>query len=256
MGKLDGKVAIITGTSYGLGRQTAIRFAEEGARLAICARNELMLEETRQLCKDRGADVLAVSVDVTEYDELSDFVEKTVECFGTVDILINNAMTINAPQPFLEQDIDTLEESLHSGLYSTWNLMQLCFPYLERQGGAIVNFGSVGGVKGMEGFASYAAAKEAIRGLSRVAAREWGKYGIRVNVLCPNVVTDRFEQGIEMLDDETRAYLKASMSENAMCRPGYAYEDATPAIVFLASDDSRWVTGQTLHVEGGVWIGP
>ena len=208
MNRLEGKVVIITGASGGLGKQMALRFAQEGAKLAICARREKKLQETKDLCQQAGAQVLAM----------------------------------------------VAEEALHSGLYGTWQMMQLCFPYMKEHGGSIINFGSIGGVNGLEGFAAYAAEKEAIRGLSRVVAREWGQFGIRVNCVCPNVITDRFEEGIHQSPKEIQEYLIGNMSQNAMHRPGKAYEDFTPAALFLASEDSRWVTGQTLHVEGGAWI--
>lgn len=256
MAKLDGKVAIVTGASGGLGKQIAIRFAREGAKLAICARTESKLMVTQQICEAAGAEVLAITADVCVYDQLKSFVEMTVDRFGTIDVLVNNAATICAPHPFIDHYVETLDESIQSGLYSTWHLMQLCFPYLKKNGGSVINFGSIGGVQGKEGFAAYAAEKEAIRGLSRVVAREWGEYNIRVNVCCPSVVTDRFEEGIQCCPPEMKAYLEASMMNNAMHRRGDPFEDGTPAILFLASDDSRWVTGQTLHVEGGQWIGP
>ena len=255
MGKLDNKVCIVTGASGGLGKQTAIRFAEEGAKVCICARNEEKLEVTKKICEEKGAEVLACKADVSSYDQLKAFVEAAAAKFCRIDVLCNNASTISAPHPFLEHTIAELEEGLHSGLYGTWYMMQLCFPYMQENGGAILNYGSIGGVEGMEGFAAYAAEKEAIRGLSRVVAREWGRFNIRVNCICPNVATDRFIEGIEQSPPEVREYLKASMSNNAMKRMGMAYEDATPAIVFLVSDDAKWITGQTIHVEGGNWIG-
>lgn len=255
MGKLDNKVCIVTGASGGLGKQTAIRFAEEGAKVCICARNEEKLEVTKKICEEKGAEVLACKADVSSFDQLKAFVEAAAAKFCRIDVLCNNASTISAPHPFLEHTIAELEEGLHSGLYGTWYMMQLCFPYMQENGGAILNYGSIGGVEGMEGFAAYAAEKEAIRGLSRVVAREWGRFNIRVNCICPNVATDRFIEGIEQSPPEVREYLKASMSNNAMKRMGMAYEDATPAIVFLVSDDAKWITGQTIHVEGGNWIG-
>ena len=191
----------------------AFRFAQEGAKLAICARREKKLQETKDLCQQAGAQVLAMVADVSHHDELKAFVEKTAETFGTIDVLVNNASTISAPHPSLDHTIN-----------------------------------------GLEGFAAYAAEKEAIRGLSRVVAREWGQFGIRVNCVCPNVITDRFEEGIHQSPKEIQEYLIGNMSQNAMHRPGKAYEDFTPAALFLASEDSRWVTGQTLHVEGGAWI--
>lgn len=254
MRDLKGKVCIITGASYGVGRQTAIRFAQEGAKLAICARTESKLMETKELCEKEGAEVYATVADVSCYKDLKAFVKGTVERFGTVDALLNVAATIGAPMPFMEQDIEDLEEGLHSGLYGTWWMMQLCYPYLKENGGSVVNFGSIGGVFGLEGFAGYAAEKEAIRGLSRVVAREWGPDNIRVNCVCPNVITDRFEEGIEMAPPDMKEFLIKSMTDNAMHRKGYAYDELTPVLVFLASEDSRWMTGQTLHVEGGMWI--
>ncbi len=254
MGKLDHKICIVTGASGGLGKQTAIRFAEEGAAVCICARNEERLAETKRICEEKGAEVLAMKADVSDYEQLKAFVEAIAAKYGHIDALCNNASTISAPHPFIEHTIDDLEEALHSGLYGTWNMMQLCFPYMKEKGGAILNYGSIGGVEGMAGFAAYAAEKEAIRALSRVTAREWGEFNIRVNCICPNVATDRFLAGIDQSPTEVAEYLKASMSNNAMKRMGMAYEDATPAIVFLVSDDAKWITGQTVHVEGGNWI--
>lgn len=251
---IKGKVCIITGASGGVGKQTAIRFAQEGAKLAICARTESKLMETKELCEAEGAEVYAAVADVSNYKDLKAFVKGTVEKFGTIDALLNNAASILAPMPFIEQDIEDLEEGLHSGLYGTWWMMQLCYPYLKKNGGSVINFGSQGGVLGLEGFANYAAEKEAIRGLSRVVAREWGPDNIRVNCVCPNVITDRFEEGIDMAPEDMRDFLMKSMTDNAMQRKGYAYDELTPALVFLASEDSRWITGQTIHVEGGVVI--
>ena len=170
MNRLEGKVVIITGASGGLGKQMALRFAQEGAKLAICARREKKLQETKDLCQQAGAQVLAMVADVSHHDELKAFVEKTAETFGTIDVLVNNASTISAPHPFLEHTINDLEEALHSGLYGTWQMMQLCFPYMKEHGGSIINFGSIGGVNGLEGFAAYAAEKEAIRGRPGVGA--------------------------------------------------------------------------------------
>ncbi len=254
MGKLDNKVCIVTGASGGLGKQTAIRFAEEGAIVCICARNEEKLKITADICREKGADVLAMKADVSKPEEMKAFVDAVGEKYGRVDALCNNASTISPPHPFIEHTIEDLEEGLHSGLYGTWTMMQLCFPLMKENGGAILNYGSDGGVSGLAGFAAYAAEKEAIRGLSRVVAREWGQFNIRVNCLCPKVATDRFLEGIDYSPAEMRDYLKASMTSPVMGRMGMAYEDATPVIAFLVSDESGWITGQTIHVEGGDWI--
>lgn len=251
MGKLDNKIAVITGCSGGLGKQIALRFASEGAKLAICARSEDRLAATKEACEKLGAETLAMKVDLSDYDQLKSFADAVIEKFTAVDILVNNAVSITPPHPFLEHTLDELNMTMHSGLYATWHLMKLFYPYMKGRNASVINFGSGAGDLGLEGYAAYASTKEAIRGLSRVAAREWGKDQIRVNIVNPSAVTDNVKAGIEMLPEEMKAYVNSTLASNPMCRPGDPYEDITPAIVFLASDESRWVSGQTLMVEGG-----
>ena len=251
MGKLEGKTALITGASGGVGKQIAIRYAKEGANLAICARTQSKLLETAAQCEANGAKVIAVPTDIKDYAALKHLVEKTIETFGTIDILVNDAISICEPHPFLEHTIEELDNTMFSGLYGTWHLMKLCFPYLKEHGGSIINFGSGAGREGLAGYAAYASTKEAICGLSRVVAREWGVYNIRVNVLSPSAMTETVKGSLPLLSEEMRTYVIDSLSQNALHRPGDAYEDVAPVAVFLASDDSRWITGQNICAEGG-----
>lgn len=252
MGKLSGKVAVITGCSGGLGKHIAIRFAEEGASLAICARSADKLATTAKLCEAKGAETLAMPVDLTDMEQMAAFVDAAAAKFSKIDILVNNAVSTFAPHPFLDHTMDELNTVMGSGFLATWHMMRLCFPYMKDHGDAsIINFGSGAGEMGLDGYAAYAATKEAIRGLSRVVAREWGKHGIRVNIASPSAVTDNVMAGVAQLPEEQKAYVMASLSTNPLCRPGDPYEDITPAVVFLASEDARWVTGQNLNIEGG-----
>ncbi|MDO5107183.1 MAG: SDR family oxidoreductase [Coriobacteriaceae bacterium] len=254
MGKLDNKVCIVTGAGGGLGKQTAIRFAEEGAIVCL---NDIFQENadiTAEECRKRGAEVLAMECDVSDFDQCKRFVDAVAEKYGRVDALCNNACNISAPMPFEDLTTEDLDMSIKSGLYGTWWMMQLCFPLMKEHGGAILNYRSQAGVEGQEGFANYSATKEAIGGLTRTVAREWGKYNIRCNCLCPNVATDRFLEGLKYCDEQLAADMVRWKTNNVMGRMGYAYEDGTPAIVFLVSDDARWITGQTIHVEGGTTI--
>ncbi len=251
MKKLEGKVAVITGCSGGVGKQIAKRFVTEGAKVAICARNLDGLAKTAKECEDLGGEVFYQKTDLCNYDEMSRFVKDTAEHFGTIDILVNNAISIWPPHTFLDHTDVELELTMKSGFYATWHMMRLCFPYLKEKNSSIINFGSAGGDNGNEGFAAYAAAKEAIRGLSRVAAREWGKYGIRVNTCSPVALTDHTIATLGDLPQEMQDYVMTGMKANPLCRIGDPYEDITPAVVFLASDESRWVTGQNLNVDGG-----
>ncbi len=251
MGKLDGKVAIITGCSMGLGKQIAKRFVEEGAKISICARSIGKLEATAKECEALGGEVFYRSTDLTVKEDMEKFVKETVDRFGTIDILVNNAISIWPPHPFLEYTEDELMTTMTSGFLATWRMMQLCFPYLRDKDSSVINFGSSGGEMGMDGYAAYAATKEAIRALSRVTAREWGKYGIRVNTCSPSSMTDHVEAELNNLPEDMKNYVLEGFKANPLCRIGQSYEDVTPAVVFLASDDSRWITGQNLNVEGG-----
>jgi NAD(P)-dependent dehydrogenase (short-subunit alcohol dehydrogenase family) len=257
MGKLDEKVVLITGCASGLGKQQAIRFAEEGAKLAICSRTEEKLILTKQLCEEKGTEVLAVALDVMDYDSLVHFVEKAVERFGTIDVLVNNAHTITNPAPFLEKSVEDLDIELHSSLYASWHLMKLCFPYLKDKPGAgasIINFASEAAIAGNVAYAAYAATKEAVRGLSRVVAREWGEHNIRVNTLCPSGYTENVSGGLASQSQEVQGWVKNAFVNNPFKKAGDPYNDVAPIVVFLASDDSHWITGQNIHADGGALI--
>lgn len=254
MSKLVGKVAVITGAGGGLGKYIALRFAEEGAKLSLCDINPQGLEATAALCKSKGADVFTNVVDVSNLEQSKQFIEATVTDFGKIDILLNLAIAIDTPHSFLDHTLEDLEKSYQTGLVSTWNFMKLCHPYLKENGGKIINFGSGSGDEGQEGYASYAAIKEAIRALSRVAAREWGPDNINVNVICPGAITDAIQAYIDQMPEGHQDPIHLGFSQTAVRRFGKPYEDVAPVAVFLASDDARHITGQTINVDGGVII--
>jgi len=259
MGKLDDKVALITGCAGGLGKQHALRFAAEGARLAICDIVKDGLTETAHRCEEKGAEVVAVPCDVGRYEDLVNLVELATEQFGTVDVLVNNAHKITDLGPFLGHDVADLDVELRTSLYATWHLMKLCFPFLKDKPGAgasVINVASSGGVEGTSMHAPYAAAKEAIRGLSRVVAREWGPHNIRVNTVCPGGWTDNVTARLDQQSAAAQEWAGRAFRDNAFRRIGDPYEDVSPVFVFLASDDSHWITGDNIHANGGTWIGP
>ncbi|MFP7493903.1 SDR family oxidoreductase [Terribacillus saccharophilus] len=254
MGKLDDKAVIITGAGGGLGKYIACRFAEEGAKLALAEINKKSLEETEALCKSKGASVFSSIVDVSDLSQSEAFVEAAAEKFGTIDVVVNLAIAIKTPHSFLDHKMETLDISYQTGLVSTWNFMKLCYPYLKENGGKIINFGSGAAYQGEEGYAAYAAIKEAIRGLSRVVAREWGPDGINVNVVNPGAITDGIKSYLDQLPEEQRDPTQLGFQQTSLRRFGSPYEDIAPVVLFLASDDSRHITGQTINVDGGVQI--
>ncbi|MCL1913014.1 MAG: SDR family oxidoreductase [Eubacteriaceae bacterium] len=257
MGRLEGKAVLLTGASSGIGKQTAIRFAQEGARLTICARRKELLDETAKLCADEGAEVFAYPCDLNNYDDLVKMVDGTIERYGKIDVLVNNAVKGDTPHPLIDYTTEDLRQSIETNYIAPWNLMRLCYPHMkEIGGGSIVNICSTAGTMGLEGFACYASTKEALRGLSRVAANEWGRDGIRVNVLNPSAITDSLQIMHQESPEIAQPIFDMMASIAALKRVGDAYEDIAPAILFLASDDSRYMTGQTLNVEGGGFIVP
>lgn len=253
MKRFDGKIVVITGASAGLGKASAIEFAKGGANLAICARREENLMETARLCEAEGAEVLTCLCDVTNHDQLNHFADEIQKRFGRVDVLVNNAVAEDPLIPFIDQGLKSLDKAIQSGLYATWIMMQRCYPMMKEHGGSVINLGS-GAAQGLSGFASYGAAKAAIMSLTMTAAIEWGKDNIRVNNVVPYFLSENFKT----TTDPARLKLKevvegAFLTETALHRVGYV-EDIVPVMLFLAGDDSRWITGQSIHVEGGTDI--
>lgn len=205
MGKLDGKVVLLTGASAGIGKQVAIRMAAEGAKLAICARRAEKLNETKALCEAKGAEVLALACDITQKDQLENLVHETVARFGGIDVLVNNTMSGTAGVPFLNQTWDHMNQILNSNLFSVWTLMQLCYPYLKASGkGSIINVGSGAAQLGLPNSSSYAAIKGAVAALTKVVANEWGVDGIRANILNPAAYTDTIKAGLTEVPEEMK----------------------------------------------------
>jgi NAD(P)-dependent dehydrogenase (short-subunit alcohol dehydrogenase family) len=248
MKRLQGKVVVLTGASAGLGKQISICLARESAKLAICARSTDKLKITADLCKKEGAEVLALKCDVSEYSDLKSFIDKTVERYGTIDVLVNNANFEVDRLPFLDQDIEMLDTALRTGVYAHWNLMKLCYPYMKGKPSSIINFCSGTYQVGLDLYASYAADKGAIRALSMVVAREWGADGIRVNTLSPVAITDTI---LDKLPPGYSKWVKGMMTQNALKRIGDPSADIAPVVIFLATEESRWVTGQNINVDGG-----
>jgi len=244
MGSLTGKVAIVTGGGQGVGLGVASALAAEGAALLLTGRDAGKLE---QAARGIDGEVAVCAGDVRLRGDAERAVATALDRFGRLDILVNNAQSSVPGKPLEEIDDDTIALTLESGLLGTLHHMQAAFPALRRQGGSIINLGSREGIVGGAGFALYAATKEGIRGLSRVAAREWGKYGIRVNVICPAALSPVAIKYLDEHPDQAEMYRQ----QISLGRFGDPQDDIGPAAVFLAGDASRYVTGQTLNVDGG-----
>lgn len=262
MGFLKGKTAIITGAgravlsdgrcgSIGYGIATA--YAKEGANLVITGRNVKKLEDAKEeLERLYGIQVLTIQADVNAGADneavVENVVKQTVETFGGIDVLINNAQASASGVALAEHTTDQFNLALYSGLYATFYYMKACHPYLVKSKGTVINFASGAGLFGNYGQSAYAAAKEGIRGMSRVAATEWAKDGVNVNIVCPLAWTAQLEQFEKHYPDAFKANVKMP--------PAGHYGDAETEIgrvcVQLASPDFKYMTGETITLEGGM----
>ncbi|MGW0043605.1 SDR family NAD(P)-dependent oxidoreductase [Rhodococcus sp. NPDC003348] len=246
MGLLDGKVAFVTGAGQGLGEGTAHALAADGAAVVVA---DISAGKADRVAADliaAGHAALAVTCDVRDRASVDTAVAATASAFGTLDILVNNAMTLRFA-PFNEATADDLLDAYQSSVLGTFNCMQACFPHLRERGGKVVNFGSNAGTEGNATMATYAAAKEGVRGLSKAVAAEWGQYGITVNVVVPTGTSPAWEQVKTGL---TAEQLDA-MLERPIKRMGDPVHDIGRIVVFLSSPYSDYMTGRTLFADGG-----
>lgn len=246
--RLKGRVAIVTGAGQGIGLGIARRLHSEGATIVIAeydaAQGQIAAESLQ-----RGA---FVETDVTCREQVLAMVETTLDQFGAVDILVNNAYPTGIPPSRLEDREDKeFERAFKGGFMSAWWAMKACFPTMrDRNWGRIINLASLNGVNAHPYTAEYNSAKEGLRGLSRTAAREWAKYGICVNILCPAATTPAYERFKKYSPDNAAMMLK----QNPMGRMGDPEEDIGSVAAFLASEDARYLTGNTLFADGGSHI--
>jgi NAD(P)-dependent dehydrogenase (short-subunit alcohol dehydrogenase family) len=252
--KLENKVAFITGAGQGIGRGIAHAMVKEGAAVAVVGRGVEKIERVADEIRSFGGNALAVKCDVTSRQETESAVATAVDVFGGIDILVNNAQDLrDIYKPLIEITDADMERSIESGIMGSLYCMQTCFPYLKVNGGKIINFGSAGGITGVAKYPAYAISKEGIRALTRVAAREWGTFGINVNTICPAADTPT---GTEM--QEKNPEMKAMVDELVAALPiprrGLAEEDIGRVAVFLASSDAGYITGHTFMVDGGGYM--
>ena len=265
--KYKGKVVLITGagrptplsdgSAGSIGYGIAIAFAKEGADLVITGRNLGKLRDAKEeLERLYGIRVLALQADVAGGADneavVQRVVEETVRTFGRIDVLINNAQASASGVSLADHTTAQFDLAMYSGLYAAFYYMKACYPYLKQTRGSVINFASGAGLFGNKGQCAYAAAKEGIRGLSRVAATEWGPDGINVNVICPLVWTTQLEQ-FEKAYPEA---FKANVHMPPMGRFGYAEQDVGRVCVQLASEDFKYLSGETLTLEGGMGLRP
>lgn len=266
MGFLKDKVAIITGAGYAvledgrcgsIGYGIATAYAKEGANLVITGRNVEKLEKAKVHLEERhGIKVLAISADVAAGEDnqatAQRVVDEAIKTFGRIDVLINAAQASASGVTIQDHSTQQFDLALYSGLYATFHYMKACYPHLKETKGSIINFASGAGLFGNYGQCAYAAAKEGIRGLSRVAATEWAGDGITTNVICPLAWTSQ-------LENFQKAYPEAFKANVKMPPAGYfgdPEQDIGRPCVSLVSPDFKYLNGETITLEGGMGLRP
>ena len=252
-----GRAVLDSGKAGSIGYGIATAYAKEGANIVITGRNLQKLEDAKEeLERLYGVKVLPIQADIaTGVDNdavAASVVEQAVAEFGGIDVLINNAQASASGVMLQDHTTEQFDLAIYSGLYAAFYYMKACYPYLAKSKGSVINFASGAGLFGNFGQCSYAAAKEGIRGLSRVAANEWSKDGINVNVVCPLAWTAQLEQF-------QKAYPEA-FKENVHLPPMGFFGDPEEHIgrvcVQLAHPDFKFMTGETVTLEGGLGLRP
>jgi NAD(P)-dependent dehydrogenase (short-subunit alcohol dehydrogenase family) len=250
---LEGKVALVAGGTSGIGRETSILFAKAGAKVVVAGRREAEGQETVELVRAAGGDSLFVKADVSKASEVEALIKNTAEKFGRLDVAFNNAGTEGVWAPIIRQSEEDWDRTIAINLKGVW----LCLKYEIRQmlkqdgGGAIVNMASILGLIGSAGVAAYSASKHGVIGLTKTAALENAKSGIRINAVCPG-------------------FIETAMADRTLCTPGVRKYvvgchpigrlgtpmEIAEAVVWMCSDRASFMTGQSLVLDGGFLAGP
>jgi NAD(P)-dependent dehydrogenase (short-subunit alcohol dehydrogenase family) len=258
---LEGKVVIVTGSGRGIGRAAALALGRARARVVVASRTAATVEAVADEIVGAGGTAHGITCDVSVREAVAAMVSEAVETFGTVDVLINNAQAFGLPgsgeqtpiyRPLETFPDDVWDYTFATGLKATLYCMQAVFPHMKDNGGRIINFGSGNSILAVEGTAAYNTNKEAIRALTRTAAREWGQYAITANTIIPMIETESFTSFME----ERPGMREQVLSTSPLRRIGELDRDVGPLILFLSSAASAYLTGMTFMLDGGMVNNP
>ena len=255
---LKNKVVLVTGSAGGIGKVTALRFAQEGAKLAICDINEDTLKETASEIEALGAEVLSVAYDARDLLSTDEVFRKLLERFGTIDVLVNNTGIAGPTKPITDMTVEEWDETIETNLRSVFYCTKLAAPVMkEKNFGRIINMSSMSGKRSLPNRSPYDASKMAIIGFTRCAAEELGRYNITVNAVCPGAVEGPRLERVFLKQAETRGIsieeVKDEFFKSSFLKWAVSPEDIAETILFLADDEkSHSITAQDINVNCGV----
>ncbi len=243
-----GKTVLITGSTSGIGRLTALAFAREGANVVVNGRDSQRGDEVVRMIKDKDGDAIFVQADVSKAAEVETMVKKAVDAYGRLDCAFNNA-GITPPRAILvEESEETWDQVMSVNLKGVWFCMKYeILQMIEQGGGAIVNNSSIAGLRAARSGAVYGASKHGVMGLTKAAARQYGNHGIRVNAVCPSNIRTEMLKGRDDGSDAFKQWVKAEFPLGRLGEP----EEVAEAAVWLCSDAASFITGATMSIDGG-----
>ena len=246
---LSGKVAIVTGSSKGIGKAIAYAFAQQGAKVVVSSRKQEAVDEVVAEFKKEGLEAIGISCHVGSEEAIKSLVEQTIAQLGGIDIIVNNAAANPVFGPIQNADSPAFDKIMQVNVKGPWLLCKEAFPHLKASKGNVINISSIEGFTPGQGMGLYSVSKAALIQLTKSLAREWGPYGIRANTICPGLIKTKFSQALFVNEQ----ILKTVLAKQAISKVGES-EDISGLAVFLASDAAAFCTGESFTADGGYTI--
>lgn len=246
---LSGKVAIITGSSKGIGKSIAQGLAENGAKVVVSSRKQAAVDQVAGEFRKAGLEAVGIQCHIGDPEQRKTLIAKTIEQFGRLDILVNNAAINPYYGPLEGSDEEVFDKIMNVNVKAPWILSNLALPHMKENGGSIINISSVEGLTPGFGLGLYSATKAALIMLTKNQAKEWGRYGVRANVLCPGLIKTKFSEGL-WTDEKLVAGFKKALPLGRIAAP----EEMAGMVMLLASDAGSYMTGGVYVADGGYLI--